>query len=147
VEDELPSEATLITKDRIQFKDNWQKTGALTWVSNVTVDGQENRSMVFQIHAGHRTLERGENDDGEVKALFVLGGFIYPAGQTIFHDPALEMGAIALEIDPEMGGMIVLGIIGAIFVIGIVVVAVVVLRHNQKKKGNMRNQVPPPYRP
>ncbi len=145
--DDLPDEATLITKDRIQFKDNWQKTGALTWVSNVTVDGQENRSMVFQIHAGQRTDERGENDDGEVKAMFVLGGFIYPAGQTIFHDPALEMGAIALDIDPEMGGMIVLGIIGAIFVIGIVVVAVVVLRHNQKKKGNMRNQVPPPYRP
>jgi hypothetical protein len=103
--------------------------------------------MVFQIHAGQRTDERGENDDGEVKAMFVLGGFIYPAGQTIFHDPALEMGAIALEIDPELSGMIVLGLIGAIFVIGIVVVAVVVLRHNQKKKGNMRNQVPPPYRP
>jgi len=29
------------------------------------------------------------------------------------------MGAMALEIDPEMGGMIVLGIIGAIFVIAL----------------------------
>jgi hypothetical protein len=50
-------------------------------------------------------------------------------------------------MDPEVGGLIILGIIGAIVVLGIIVVAVVILRHNQKKKGNMRNQVPPPYRP
>ena len=58
----------MISKDGINFKDNREKTGALTWVSNVTVDGQE-KLMVYQTHAGDKTFApvQENREDGFAK--------------------------------------------------------------------------------
>jgi hypothetical protein len=48
---DIPQASKKITKNRIEFKDNWQRCGTLAWVSGVTVDG-EGKEMYYQIHAG-----------------------------------------------------------------------------------------------
>ncbi|MEK6911338.1 MAG: hypothetical protein AABX36_00850, partial [Candidatus Thermoplasmatota archaeon] len=67
--------------------DNWDRVGRLLWESNVTVDGVD-KTMLFQVQGGEPF---GERHGGAVFAGFaIIGAFIYPAGASIFHDPALE---------------------------------------------------------
>lgn len=84
-----------ITRDKIHFEDNWYRIGSLMWASNVTVDGKE-ETMVFQVHFVNRTswIHAGNIFAG----LSIRGGFIYPAGNKIFHDPVFS-SIIAFEFD------------------------------------------------
>ncbi|MEW5936420.1 MAG: hypothetical protein AB1665_01185 [Candidatus Thermoplasmatota archaeon] len=94
--DGIPEESSQIVKDRIVFRDNWQKVGEMCWVSNVTVDHEE-EEMRFQIHAGEN-FEWHEDDEGYVRGIIFIGGYIYPMGQEIYHDPAHIAHALFLEI-------------------------------------------------
>lgn len=144
---QVPSKATMITPDGINFKDNWEKTGTLTWVSNVTVDGQE-KLMVYQIHAGDATTARvTENkSDGFAKLWLILGGYIYPAGQNIMHDPVLSLSSVQLEIG-HGAAIVLVAIIGAIVICGVCVVGVLLLRWSSRKRNqNNGGMVPPPFR-
>jgi len=93
---EMPESATLVAKERISFKDNWHRIGNLSWISDVDVDG-ETDFMFYQVHAGQNQQGRGENDDGFGYALIIIGGYIYPAGDEIFHDPTFSCGALIIE--------------------------------------------------
>jgi hypothetical protein len=95
--DSIPSESQQLTKDTITFRDNWQKVGEMSWVSNVTVDN-EDRQMHFQIHAGESFNWPGENNDGYVRGIIFLGGYIYPTGHDIFHDPSFVAHALFLPL-------------------------------------------------
>ncbi|MGD0818360.1 MAG: hypothetical protein ABR986_08200 [Methanomassiliicoccales archaeon] len=144
---QVPTKATLITKDGINFKDNWEKTGALTWVSNVTVDGQE-KLMVYQIHAGDDAIApvQEKKADGFAKLWVVLGGYIYPAGANIMHDPVLSLGSVQLDIG-HGAAIVFVAIMAAIVICGACVTGVVLLRWSSRKR-NQKNggQVPPPFR-
>jgi len=83
---------------RIELIDNWQKVGRLTWVTNVTVDGQE-KSMYAQVQGGVPFQTTGER--GVLRGFAVLGGYSYPGGQSIYHDPEMSSD-IAVELN--LGG-------------------------------------------
>ncbi len=95
--DGIPDGAQQLTKDEVIFKDNWQKVGVMSWVSNVTVDKEE-KNMTFQIHAGENIEWPSDNDDGYVNGIIFLGGYIYPMGHDIFHDPSYVANALFLDI-------------------------------------------------
>lgn len=144
---QVPSKATLITPDGINFRDNWERTGTLTWVSNVTVDGQE-KLMAYQIHAGDTTIAPVQNDDGSgfAKLWMVLGGYIYPAGQNIMHDPVLSLSSVQLEMG-HGPAIVFVAIVAAIVICGACVGGVLLLRWSARKRNrNNGGQVPPPFR-
>jgi len=141
---ELPEKATLLTRDRIAFRDNWQRTGMLTWVSNVTVDGQD-ELVVYQVHAGSRDMLPKDVKDGQVRSIVILGGYIYPVGESIMHDPTVAISGMEMDMVPSVP--FVLAIIIAIAVaicLALVLVVAILLYSERKKRGRM--QVPPPFR-
>ena len=95
--DGIPDGAQQLTKDTVVFKDNWQKVGVMSWVSNVTVDDEE-KNMSFQIHAGENINWPSDEDNGFVNGIIFLGGYIYPMGHDIFHDPSYVANALFLDI-------------------------------------------------
>jgi len=99
--DDIPDDATLLTKDAIVFKDKWRKTGEVSWVSDVEVDGKRD-TMVFQVHAGEPDFDtRGDNDDGTFHGAVLVGGYIYPAGASLYHDPAFVSSAVLIDLPTE----------------------------------------------
>ncbi len=123
--DGIPEGAHRLSKDTITFRDNWQKVGEMSWVSNVTVDNEE-KEIYFQIHAGENIDWPGENDDGYVKGIIFIGGYIYPMGHDIFHDPSYTAYALFLDINV---GFDIFGLLNGAVIVGIlaIVVGVVVL--------------------
>jgi hypothetical protein len=130
--DTMPAESTRLTKDAIIFKDNWQKVGEMSWVSNVTVDN-EDKDMYFQIHAGQNLNMEGENNDGFLHGILFLGGYVYPMGHDIFHDPSYTAHALFLDIGVNCGPLAMLGGLSALVImisvtVAVIVVSVMVLR-------------------
>jgi len=144
--DEIPGESTVLMKNKITFRDNWERCGLLSWVSNVTVDGEE-KDMYYQIHAGSANDMRGENGNGNVKAIAILGGYIYPAGENLYHDPMFEASSIMLHIGPDFQPLTMLIIVGAMFACVIPVGAVMVMRRRTKRVDErLAYHLPPEYR-
>src|SRR2546428_139561 len=77
----------IYTRDQIVFDDQWTRIGRFAWASNVTVDGVQER-MRFQVQGGTRLLvSRG----GAIfQGFAVRAAFLYPAGQSIIHDPTMS---------------------------------------------------------
>jgi len=77
----------IYTRDQIVFDDQWTRIGRFAWASNVTVDGVQER-MRFQVQGGTRLLvSRG----GAIfQGFAVRAAFLYPAGQSIIHDPTIS---------------------------------------------------------
>jgi len=130
--DDVPEESILLSNNKIVFRDNWEQCGALSWVSNVTVDGDE-KEMYHQIHASSAEDMRGDNDDGNVKAIAILGGYIYPAGENIYHDPTFEATSLMLDISTEFQPLIVLLIMGATIACVISVGALIFARRKTRR--------------
>ena len=76
----------------------------------------------------------------------VLGGYIYPAGLSIMHDPVLSLGSVQLEIG-NGPAIVFVKIVAANMICGVCVVGVLLL-HWSSRKRNQKNggQVPPPFR-
>jgi hypothetical protein len=143
--DDLPEESTILTDNKIVFRDNWERCGLLKWISNVTVDGQE-RDMYYQIHAGTADEFRGD-DNGRVKAIAILGGYIYPAGENIYHDPVFEASSLMLNIGPDFQPLIILIVVGAVIACVLPVGTVMVLRRKTKRMDErFAYYQPPEYR-
>jgi hypothetical protein len=105
VNQELPTSATLIDKEKITFKDNWREIGSTSWVSNVTVDGKD-KDMWCQIHAKQpfskiKCFDKDDqvNETGYASGMILLSGYIYPKGAKIFHDPAYSANALLLDLN------------------------------------------------
>src|SRR5439155_42421 len=77
----------IYTRDQLVFDDQWTRIGRFAWSSNVTVDGVQER-MRFQVQGGTRlTVSRG----GAIfQGFAVRAAFLYPAGQSIIHDPMMS---------------------------------------------------------
>ncbi len=130
-------DAKVVSKDVIKFKDNWQEVGELTWVSDVEVDGEDDE-MAYQIHGGQRFNEEFEDKDGYLRGFIIQGGYIYPAGSNIYHDPSLIATALlfdvvdwALNLLPGyiVGGQVFLAIMAVI-----IISAFVVTRNRRERK-------------
>ncbi|MCK5309196.1 MAG: hypothetical protein KAJ64_00965, partial [Thermoplasmata archaeon] len=69
----------------------------------------------------------GENDDGYVHGILFLGGYIYPMGHDIFHDPSYVSNALFLDIGVNLDPLNVLGSLIGLYIMAGIVVGVVVL--------------------
>jgi len=85
-----------VNKNQLRFDDNWQQIGRITWVSDVQVDGNEDR-MYFQLIGGRSGIVSRNNVT--FKGMFIVGGFSYPGGSEIFHDPQFESQALTLQVE------------------------------------------------
>ena len=84
---DAPAAPHLYTFGKITFDDAFTRIGTFRWTSNVTVDGVS-EAMLFQVQGGGRiAYSNGEN---AFYGFMVHGAFIYPAGQTIVHDPSMS---------------------------------------------------------
>ncbi len=83
-----PTRPTFYTKDRIYFDDNWTRVGRFEWLSDVTVDGVT-KTMAFEVQDAAR-FSYVSLEHGAFLGFTVRGAFVYPAGQSIFHDPAMS---------------------------------------------------------
>lgn len=142
---DLPVRSQLLTRTSIHSMDNWEQCGTLTWVSNVTVDG-EDRQMHYQIHAGDRGDFLPESNDGQLKLLVVLGGYIYPMGTDVVHDPSFFGAAFQMD-DIGLKVFMILLVVGAV-VVGACMVIVLLLIRRSNKKGQQKfdYRTPPEYR-
>ena len=75
------------TWDQITFDDRFSRVGEFRWTSNVTVDGQP-ATMLFQVQGGSRVVL--SNGESAFFGFQVHGAFVYPAGASIVHDPAMS---------------------------------------------------------
>lgn len=93
-----PEKPQKLTRDYIEFNDDWCRTGRLVWESNVSVDGV-NETMLFQVHGGKRVnwTHAGNTFDG----FWLFGAFIYPSGDNISHDPELVSTIPVFDIGKE----------------------------------------------
>jgi hypothetical protein len=119
----------IIKKNTLGIADNWEKVGRLKWVSDVTVDGNDTK-MFFQVYMGRSFA--GINAKGALYAGFgIVGGFSYPGGSKIYHDPSISVEAFTLtpgdDSDLPIVKLIIVGIalfVGAALFVVIGVVAV-----------------------
>lgn len=117
----------LVRKNRLGIADNWQKVGTMKWVSNVTVDGEE-EDMYFQVYFAR--AHAGVNANGAFYAgMGIVGGFSYPGGGRVYHDPTFEVSSFEVQIKDDEQGIrwqrVI--IIGVLVFIGVAIVVVLVV--------------------
>ncbi|MDG6224544.1 MAG: hypothetical protein QCI82_03425 [Candidatus Thermoplasmatota archaeon] len=113
----------IIQKNHLGIRDNWDRIGGLTWVSNVTVDGNET-DMHFQVYFARAFA--GINANGALYAGFgVVGGFSYPGGSSIYHDPGYEVGVLSLDEQDQDRPFVRVMVLGIVFFIAVALVVVV----------------------
>jgi hypothetical protein len=106
--------------------------------------------MYYQVHAGdsiQKIRDFQQPVDGEVRGIAVIGGYIYPAGEDIYHDPTFEAGTFQLSIIGDIDPAVVfLLLFGVAVVCGLSLVTVLVLRDRSRRRNeNHRYQVPPGF--
>jgi len=79
----------------ITFADDWERIGRFTWSSDVAIDGQQ-EDMYFQVHGGGPFSF--EYNRVTFVGMHILGAFVYPAGNAIFHDPGFDAAAYQISI-------------------------------------------------
>jgi hypothetical protein len=92
-----PTDPVRIARDRLRVAEGWQRAGDVYWVSDVTVDGQPS-TMTFEIY--HATPLSANRGDRVYTGFRAFGGFVYPQGQVIEHDPGLAADALIAAL-PE----------------------------------------------
>ncbi len=94
------ADARIVEKEIIKFKDNWQEIGELTWVSNATIDGNES-DIHYQVHGGQPF--EGDENNSHFTGFIIQGGYLYPVGERIFHDPAVITNALIFDLALRFG--------------------------------------------
>ncbi len=119
----------LLTGDELSFEDEWERVGHVRWASDVVVDDVL-MEMYFQLHRAERISWHG------FSGVLFNGAFIYPQGNVIFHDPALDAAVFVPGGQLVGGGETPLNL-GPYFVqaavAGIVIVGLVVFRTLRRK--------------
>jgi hypothetical protein len=150
-QDDLPKQSVqVMSNTAITSQDNWERCGQLTWVSNVTVDGEE-RQMRYQVHVGDKAnLLLGQDlnsHDGHLKLLVVLGGYIYPMGSDVMHDPSVFAEALQISDDTLRTVVLVL-LVGVVVVcLGLLIALLLIRRLNKREHDKFNYRSPPGYRP
>lgn len=131
----------LIRKNTLSIEDNWEKVGRLTWVSDVSVDDSE-MQMYFQFYGARRFLMNIDGK-GAMAGVAAVGGFSYPGGSKIFHDPTYSCDVFQLSSDnaKSTGKLRVILAIGAflLVIMIIAIIAVVVIAKMSRQKASSRS--------
>jgi len=128
--DEEPEMPVLIENNRIQFYDDQYRLGMLTWVHEVEVDGVE-EDMVFEVY--HMAPDQWFDGRVQFKGFSVFGAFIYPQGQTIYHDPQFSDSVYIFSI-PEVVNVLPQGVMMAQLALGVVGIAFAITLSIRKKR-------------
>jgi hypothetical protein len=117
--EELPKK---VNNRYIKCSANWEEIGKLTWVSDVTVDGQETE-MYAQVQ-GFKKIGLVGPLGNAFGGFIALAGFSYPGGDHIVHDPSMSSEAlIEMSIGLEPGvfpfglALLLVGIVAAVIII------------------------------
>ncbi len=122
-EDSIGDTPLLITADKLEFEDEWERIGRIRWVSDVEVDG-EMQEMYFQLHGAMPLSERGLR--GIFGGALFRGAFVYPQGAVIYHDPALDAslfvpgGQLVSQVIPGLGPYFVQAAVAGLVIVGLV---------------------------
>ncbi len=113
-----------LSSPMLTFGGDKTRIGALTWVSNVTVDGMD-KQLHAQIMGGVPIVSLGVNG-----ALFtgfaVLGGISFPGGGLIVHDPTFSSDAL-LDVGSSSATVnIPWFLLGAVLIVAVLIIVVVV---------------------
>jgi hypothetical protein len=132
---DLPSVKQL-TSTRLTFGSDWTRIGLLTWVDNVTVDG-EPAMVTAQVMAGHRVLAFGDEPYVRFEGFVTLTGLTFPGGGLIVHDPTFSADVLVDVTVPDERNIpfLFLGMAAAMAVIVIVAIAVLATSGEKPKKG------------
>jgi hypothetical protein len=104
----------------ISWRDGWQKYGALSWISDVDVYPDANSSqpakdtVAYQITwASKLTMFnwRGAGS-GSLNCVLLVGGFVYPGGYKVVHDPTFSAVAQILDWGGALAQLLPRGIVG-----------------------------------
>ncbi|MEM2899741.1 MAG: hypothetical protein QXT63_03030 [Thermoplasmata archaeon] len=120
---------------RIELKDKWNRMGHFTWVTKVNVTNNgvtEEKNMYYQVQGAFKFLYGSPGTTSFLKGFVIIGGFSYPGGEKIYHDP--EMGAEntlpyiteKLPTSPKKGrlpGFEALGLLAALGVASIILLS------------------------
>jgi len=115
-------------KKRVRFADNGNVLADMTWVENATVDGSRTRVRFSLLKVGPIELSSGSRTFNGVS---VLGGFVYPAGSDIFHDPGIQAEGTEVAFDEVLRDLLPSGTILVQVVAG---VAIAVLAFARRRK-------------
>ncbi len=125
-----------LIRTRLSFGSDWTSIGALTWVDNVTVDG-EPELVKAQIMAGHRIVAMAKigGEWAPFTGFVALGALVFPGGTSIVHDPVFSSEAL-VEISTEDTTRlpVFLLLIGAVVIV-LIVVAIAAVTTTGKKAG------------
>ena len=123
-----------IVKNAIEAGTAWHKTDRLQWTSNVTVDGN-GTVMKAQMQNAVRVMFRFGTH--AFTGLLLPGGFTYPGGQTIVHDPEISSQVAYVDSEESAGGLYTFlspGILVAVVVIAAAVLITALLVASKKKE-------------
>lgn len=127
---DAPSVPHLYTWSQISFSDSFSRVGRFTWTSQVTVDGAP-ATMLFQVQGGSRIVLT--NGESWFFGFMVHGAFIYPAGSSIVHDPAMSVEAFTPNV-PSGFSLTPLGILLIqVAVVGVAIIPALYLRSRARR--------------
>lgn len=125
-EDGIPE--SLSAKDKVSIADNGDVLADLTWVDNATVDGRNVKVRFSVLKVGYEDIS---TNGKRITGLSVVGGFVYPAGSDIFHDPGIEAEGTEVAFDEVFRDLLPAGTIMVQVVAG---AAVAVLAFVRRRK-------------
>jgi hypothetical protein len=122
----------------LRFGGERTRIGALEWVSNVTVDGEQGQ-VHAQVMAGVPVYAVAMNG-ARFGGFAVLGAMTFPGGQLIDHDPTFSSDAL-VDVSTDGATQLPVGIllVGAAAAV-IVIIAILALVTMEKKPGQKMQQ-------
>jgi hypothetical protein len=104
----------------ISLRDGWQKYGALSWISDVDVYPYANSTqpkkdtVAYQITWASKMIMLNWKGAGSGTLNYVLlsGGFVYPGGYKVVHDPTFSAVAQLLDWGGALAQLLPRGIVG-----------------------------------
>jgi hypothetical protein len=114
----------------IALGDNWRRLGSLGWTPQVDVYANESSveprlgEVDFQVLGGGQV--DGRHDGMLFRGFVISGGYSYPAGYRLYHDPVLETSGIEVQPSLLAGLWNAAVIVGQLTVMALAVVGAVV---------------------
>ncbi|UCH89556.1 MAG: hypothetical protein JSV49_02610 [Thermoplasmata archaeon] len=130
-EDEVPLKEydmpEKIDDNQLRFKDNLNKLGSFSWVSNVTADGED---VLINFQINKIIWLKKYIEDKVFMGILVKGGFNLPGAQEIYHDPTfasemytLDITSEPVEVSGPFNGRVIITAIIILIVIAIILIA------------------------
>lgn len=133
VADEMPHDTPKsLIGPRLRFDDGWHRIGTFSWITDVNVttfNSTRALKMMYQIQGGRHMIITGEK--GTFVGFGLIGGFSYPGGERIEHDPLLTVESVVTESQEKANravGLAILLPVAFIILVMALTVAVVLFR-------------------